>query len=164
MNQKNEMPDEVWLRKPDDSGCGEYSDTKWTPCPFVKNEKKPEETKYIRADKFPNKDGLTQEMINLVIAAREAFETGILDRDIEENLDKALEAFSVLVPYENEPEEEETEFEIGQIFEMSDGKNIEIWDIQLSYIYYSYGPLKSNISIHRMRGLIEEGLVKRVES
>lgn len=47
--------------------------------------------------------GLSQDVITLVIAAREAFDTGMLPSDENDALDKALEAFSSRVPYENEP-------------------------------------------------------------
>lgn len=47
---------------------------------------------------------LPQDVINLVIAAREAFDTGLLP-DVENRaLDEALNAFSSRVPYENEPD------------------------------------------------------------
>ncbi|OJY66400.1 hypothetical protein [Rhizobium sp. 60-20] len=46
---------------------------------------------------------LPQDIINLVITAREAFDTGMLPDDESHALDKALEAFSSRVPYENEP-------------------------------------------------------------
>lgn len=54
----------------------------------------------------PVADGLPQDVINLVIAAREAFDTGVIPDDEEHNLDKALEPFSERVLYENEPEED----------------------------------------------------------
>ena len=54
----------------------------------------------------PVADGLPQDVINLVIAAREAFDTGVIPDEEENNLDKALEPFGERVPYENEPEEE----------------------------------------------------------
>lgn len=47
---------------------------------------------------------LPQDVINLVIAAREAFDTGVIPEDEEYNLDKALEPFGERVPYENEPD------------------------------------------------------------
>lgn len=52
-------------------------------------------------------DGLPQDVINLVIAARDAFDAisgcGI-GSEIEADLGKALEAFASRVPYENEPD------------------------------------------------------------
>lgn len=51
----------------------------------------------------PKMTGLSQDVITLVIAAREAFDTGMLPSDENDALDKALEAFSSRVPYENEP-------------------------------------------------------------
>jgi hypothetical protein len=50
---------------------------------------------------------LPQDVINLVIAAREAFDTGDLPMIEERALDEALEAFSERVPYENQPDDEE---------------------------------------------------------
>lgn len=47
---------------------------------------------------------LSQDLINLVIAAREAFDTCHLPDEESRALDSALEAFSSRVPYENEPE------------------------------------------------------------
>jgi hypothetical protein len=54
-------------------------------------------------------DALPQDVINLVIAAREAFDTGVIPEDEEYNLDKALEPFSERVRYENEPASEGAE-------------------------------------------------------
>jgi len=55
----------------------------------------------------PVADGLPQDVINLVIAARDAFDAisgcGI-GAEIEADLDKALKAFASRVPYENEPD------------------------------------------------------------
>lgn len=52
-------------------------------------------------------DGLPQDVINLVVAARDAFDAisgcGI-GSEIEADLGKALEAFASRVPYENEPD------------------------------------------------------------
>lgn len=42
---------------------------------------------------------LPQDVIDLVIAAREAFDTGCLPDDKERALDTALERFAALVPY-----------------------------------------------------------------
>lgn len=53
----------------------------------------------------PIADRLPQDVINLVIAAREAFEAiecASFDIDVGVNLDKALEAFASRVPYEND--------------------------------------------------------------
>lgn len=47
---------------------------------------------------------MEQELIDLVIAAREAFDTGCLPADEQRALDTALEPFSALVPYANEPD------------------------------------------------------------
>jgi hypothetical protein len=52
----------------------------------------------------PEIAALPQDVINLVIAAREAFDTGGLPVAEERALDKALEPFSSRVPYENEPD------------------------------------------------------------
>lgn len=52
----------------------------------------------------PETETLSQEVITLVIAAREAFDTGAIPIAEERFLDKALEAFASRVPYENEPE------------------------------------------------------------
>jgi hypothetical protein len=57
----------------------------------------------IRALSSPVADRLPPDVINLVIAAREAFDTGVIPDEEEHNLDKALEPFSERVPYENEP-------------------------------------------------------------
>lgn len=46
---------------------------------------------------------LPQNVVSLVIAAREAFDTGMLPDDEQAALDKALEPFASAVPYENEP-------------------------------------------------------------
>lgn len=53
---------------------------------------------------------LPQDVVALVIAAREAFDTGMLPDDENLVLDKALNAFSSRVPYENEPDASEGEF------------------------------------------------------
>ena len=45
-----------------------------------------------------------QALINLVIAAREAFDTGLLPPEEQDALDRALEPYSAVVPYENEPD------------------------------------------------------------
>lgn len=58
----------------------------------------------LRALCQPEADALPQDVINLVIAAREAFDAGTLPGDEEFNLDQALEPFSDRVPYEDEPE------------------------------------------------------------
>lgn len=50
---------------------------------------------------------LPQDVINLVIAAREAFDTWSLPDCESKALDKALEAFSSRVPYENQPENDQ---------------------------------------------------------
>ncbi|WP_332116021.1 hypothetical protein [Azorhizobium caulinodans] len=42
------------------------------------------------------------ETANLVVAAREAFDTGFLPRDEADALDKALAPFASKIPYENE--------------------------------------------------------------
>jgi len=47
---------------------------------------------------------LPQDVINLVIAAREAWDTWQLPEEEFKRLDTALEAFASRVPYENEPE------------------------------------------------------------
>lgn len=52
----------------------------------------------------PAKGQLPQDVINLVIAAREAFDAGIFQGDEEFNLDNALEPFAECVPYANEPD------------------------------------------------------------
>jgi len=44
-----------------------------------------------------------QALINLVIAAREAFDTVCLPDDEERALDRALEPYSAVVPYADEP-------------------------------------------------------------
>jgi len=44
-----------------------------------------------------------QALTNLVIAAREAFDTGCLPGDEERALDRALEPYSATVPYADEP-------------------------------------------------------------
>ncbi|MEV4609736.1 hypothetical protein MRBLMR1_004835 [Neorhizobium sp. LMR1-1-1.1] len=49
-------------------------------------------------------DGLPQDVINLVIAAREFWELAMDDSDESASLDAALEAFSSRVPYDNEPD------------------------------------------------------------
>jgi len=43
-----------------------------------------------------------QALINLIIAAREAFDTGSLPADEERALDRALEPYSAVVPYADE--------------------------------------------------------------
>lgn len=48
---------------------------------------------------------MPQDVINLVIAAREAFDTGTLPDEENRALDTALEAFSSRVPYENQPDD-----------------------------------------------------------
>lgn len=48
--------------------------------------------------------GLPQDVINLVIAAREFWEQAMDESDESAALDIALEAFSSRVPYENEPD------------------------------------------------------------
>ncbi len=45
-----------------------------------------------------------QNVVSLVVAAREAFDTGALPDDERDALDKALEPFASAVPYENEPD------------------------------------------------------------
>ncbi len=52
----------------------------------------------------PEIAALPQDVINLVIAAREAFDTGWLEDQESNALDKALEPFSSRVPYENDPD------------------------------------------------------------
>lgn len=52
----------------------------------------------------PEVNALPQDVINLVIAAREAFDSWTLPECESKALDKALEAFSERVPYENEPD------------------------------------------------------------
>lgn len=51
----------------------------------------------------PRKNALPQDVINLVIAAREAFDSWTLPECESRALDKALEPFAERVPYENEP-------------------------------------------------------------
>lgn len=61
---------------------------------------------YEPAETPPPKDnvvGLPQDVINLVIAAREAFDSWTLPECESKALDKALEPFAERVPYENEP-------------------------------------------------------------
>jgi len=52
----------------------------------------------------PVVNGLPQDVINLVIAAREAWDTWQLPEEEFKRLDTALEAFAIRVPYEDEPE------------------------------------------------------------
>ncbi|MGC0052694.1 hypothetical protein ACNSPG_06460 [Brucella pituitosa] len=54
----------------------------------------------------PVADGLPQDVVNLVVAAREAWDTWQLPEEEFKRLDTALEAFASRVPYENEPEED----------------------------------------------------------
>lgn len=54
----------------------------------------------------PEPVDLPQDVINLVIAAREAFDAGTLPDEESRALDKALDPFSARVGYENEPEGE----------------------------------------------------------
>lgn len=51
-------------------------------------------------------DGLPQDVVNLVIAAREFWDVAMDESDESAALDCALEAFSSRVPYENDPEED----------------------------------------------------------
>ena len=53
----------------------------------------------------PVANTLPQDVINLVIAAREAWETWQLPEEEFKRLDAALEAFASRVPYENEPDD-----------------------------------------------------------
>ena len=48
----NKMPKEIWaVPYSTDLQDGEWDTTQWIPCPFVKNDKRPEgETKYTRTD------------------------------------------------------------------------------------------------------------------
>lgn len=49
----NGLPSEIWVNNSDaGSECGEWSDSKWIPCPFVERDRGlvVPETKYIRAD------------------------------------------------------------------------------------------------------------------
>lgn len=64
----------------------------------------------MSADKYPSPQPnlVAQDVINLVIAAREAFDTATLPDDENQALDKALEAFASRVPYENEPDDAAT--------------------------------------------------------
>ncbi|SMF65468.1 hypothetical protein SAMN02982989_3363 [Xaviernesmea oryzae] len=48
--------------------------------------------------------GMTDEIVNLVIAAREAFDCGFLPEEESRTLDKALEPFASKVRYANEPD------------------------------------------------------------
>jgi len=57
-----------------------------------------------QSDPAPEIVALPQDVINLVIAAREVFEAPEWASDEWNALDKALEAFSSRVPYENEPD------------------------------------------------------------
>ncbi|HJO65266.1 MAG TPA: hypothetical protein QF469_07990 [Sphingomonas sanguinis] len=57
----------------------------------------------LSADAIRQGEGLPQSVVSLIIAAREAFDTGMLPNDEQTALDKALELFSATVPYENEP-------------------------------------------------------------
>lgn len=57
----------------------------------------------LSADAIRQGEGLPQSVITLVIAAREAFDTGMLPEDEQAALDKALEPFASSVPYANEP-------------------------------------------------------------
>ncbi|WP_394662904.1 hypothetical protein [uncultured Sphingomonas sp.] len=57
----------------------------------------------LSADAIRQGEGLPQSVVSLIIAAREAFDTGMLPQDEQTALDKALERFSAAVPYENEP-------------------------------------------------------------
>jgi hypothetical protein len=59
----------------------------------------------FQSDPAPEIAALPQDVINLVIAAREAFDTGWLEDPESSALDKALEVFSSRVPYENEPDD-----------------------------------------------------------
>ncbi|MFS2326649.1 hypothetical protein U2P60_14735 [Brucella sp. H1_1004] len=52
----------------------------------------------------PVANALPQDVINLVLAAREAWETWQLPEEEFKRLDTALEAFASRVPYENEPD------------------------------------------------------------
>lgn len=51
---------------------------------------------------------LPQDVINLVIAAREAFDCAFLPDEESRTLDKALEPFASKVRYANEPDDEAT--------------------------------------------------------
>jgi len=53
---------------------------------------------------YPAPTSLPQDVINLVIAAREACDTWLLPECEFNQLDKALEPFGERVPYENEPD------------------------------------------------------------
>lgn len=57
----------------------------------------------LSADAIRQGEGLPQSFVTLVIAAREAFDTGLLPQDEQGALDKALEPFASSVPYANEP-------------------------------------------------------------
>jgi hypothetical protein len=58
-----------------------------------------------QSDPAPEIITLSQDVINLVIAAREVLDTGYSIEPERNWLDKALEAFSSRAPYENEPED-----------------------------------------------------------
>ena len=56
-------------------------------------------------------ESLPQDVVNLVIAAREFWDVAMDESDESAALDCALEAFSSRVPYENEPEEDRAALE-----------------------------------------------------
>jgi hypothetical protein len=58
----------------------------------------------LSADAIRQGEGLPQNVASLVIAAREAFDTGMLPDEEQAALDKALESFASAVPYANEPD------------------------------------------------------------
>lgn len=57
----------------------------------------------LAADASRQGEGLPQSVVSLIIAAREAFDTGMLPNDEQTALDKALEPFASSVSYANEP-------------------------------------------------------------
>lgn len=57
----------------------------------------------LSADTIRQGEALPQSFVTLVIAAREAFDTGMLPQDEQGALDKALEPFASSVSYANEP-------------------------------------------------------------
>jgi len=56
-------------------------------------------------------ESLPQDVVNLVIAAREFWDVAMDESDESAALDCALEAFSIRVPYENDPEEDRAALE-----------------------------------------------------
>lgn len=93
-----------------------------------------EECTYMATPLFAGHDPLPQDVINLVITAREAFDRG----ELSVELDKALEAFSERVPYADEPaaKPEIPPFE---------------WTIQ--------GPPLAGYVSHGLAGLVEEHIL-----